>query len=165
MKKVSIILFLVLSSILLAEVTDIAGKGKYNGYRKIVGHELEKRFIIYFKVDLKNNVSSKEIISIPLYPGVNLKEKITLKMPDGEKRIATRENWYKVFRKLKPHSKLSNYFDDTCPKLYNEWWDAEVSMDGERLATKYIDEVYLPKHGINNNYNRFSVKEINVTVE
>lgn len=153
MKKLLLIGFFVLSSLCFA-IKDIAGTGEYTGYRKLVEHKFDKKFDMYFKVENNNGIVSEAIKIIPLYPGVDLKEKKVLTLPNGEKRIATRENWYRVFRELNMDYGLGKYFSEE--ELYNEWFSLEYDIDAEEMLKDYIEKIYYPKVGVEPIRNRFS---------
>lgn len=152
MKKILILCFFTLSFICFA-VKDIPADDKYKGYRKLIEHEFEKKYDLYFKVENNNGTVSEEMKVIPLYPGVNLKEKITIVFPNGEKRVATRENWYKVFRNLDMDYGIGRVLSEE--KLYDEWVELERDGDAERILKKYIQEEYYPKIGVEPIRNRF----------
>lgn len=165
MKRILAVLFLIISNLCLGEMRDIAGKGEYQGFRKLVGHEFEGKYDIYFKVKANNGSISEQIKVIPLHPGVNMQEKITITLSNGEKVVGTREDWYKIFREIDPYSELGKYLDSKYPKLYNEWWESELDTEPERQARKYIERVYYPKLGVEPIKNRFSTFDMKVTVE
>ena len=78
---------------------------------------------------------------------------MTCEFPNGEKRTATRENWYKVFRSLDMDSGIGRILSEE--KLYNEWFELERDGEAEQILKKYIEEEYYPKIGIEPIRNRF----------
>lgn len=152
MKKMLLILFFI-SNVLCLATKDVAGTGKYQGYRKLIEHKFDKKFQLYFKVENNNGVVTEELKIIPLYPGVDLKEIKTLTLPNGEKRSAPRGVWYKIFRDLDMDYGLGKYFSDE--ELYNEWFTLENDSEAERMLKKYIEQAYYPKIGVEPIKNRF----------
>ena len=49
----------------------------------MVGHEYRDRFDVCFKV----TSAGQQIATVLTFKGINLKEKVTLEMPDEEKRV------------------------------------------------------------------------------
>ncbi len=128
------------------QMKDIAGTGEYKTYRKLIGHEYEEKFEIYFFV-VNNNGNVGESIQIKrLYPNVDLEENVTVTLANGEKRIASRKNWYIIFNKLHSDSPLWSTLSKT--ELYDEWANLSYTTEVERMVKKYIKEVYYPKLGI-----------------
>ncbi len=146
MKKLFVLCFLVIASICFAELSDVAATGKYAGYRKLMGHEYEGKVDLYFKASYNSEkqIASQDMKIVPLYKNVNLKEKVTLKIPNGERRIATKQDWFIIFRKLEDfNSQDSDHFRKNYPKLYKEFSDGEA-FEADRIIKKYIENVYLP---------------------
>ena len=84
MRRFLLFLMLLLSFNIMAGLNDVpVEKGEYKGYRKLVGHEYQDRFDVYFKV----TGGGQQIATVLTFKGINLKEKATLEMPDEEKRV------------------------------------------------------------------------------
>ena len=139
MKRFLVFLMLLLSFNIMAELNDVpVEKGEYKGYRKLVGHEYQDRFDVYFKV----TGGGQQIATVPTFKGINLKEKVTLEMPDGEKRSATKKEWFKLFRTLKFDSSWSRYFREKYDDFYSEWLSTVPTSDVERMVINYIATQY-----------------------
>lgn len=128
----------------LAGMHDIAATGEFEGYRKLVGHNLEKYYAAYFTYQVNGTAISYHIATVPLNV-LDMNERITMALPNGEEQTATRETWYKVFRSARPDRFFTNYLQRNYTQLYNEWAIYDSGIELEHIVARYIEKAYSPK--------------------
>lgn len=116
-----------------------------NGWRKLVGHELEPYYAIYFYVGkgLTPGITVNTEI-IPLVQ-LDLKEIIKGSLPSGSITFESRKSWYQRFNQdLKWNRKEG--FDRSVPDLYKEWYYLNSGIEAQTILRTYVRKFYLPKY-------------------
>jgi hypothetical protein len=121
---------------------DVPGKGEFAGYNKLLNHQFEEDYDVYFKVEQTGSSSSIDIKKVKL-KSPDLKQYITYTYLDGTSHTLTRGQWYQYFNILSESDILHDVIRRKYGELYNEWvlnyGDTAVDTNTE----KYIDKKYL----------------------
>ncbi len=120
---------------------DVAATGKYQGYQKLLNHEYEGLYDIYYQITGSGSVSSYNIKTEALAKQ-NLTEKLTVVLPDGTKETLTRAQWYKVFAEISSSSLGTDVLYKRYGDFYFQWYDLYNNPNPEHLAEVYINQKY-----------------------
>jgi hypothetical protein len=120
---------------------DAAATGQYQGYQKLLNHEYEGLYDIYYQITGSGSVSSYNIKTEALSKQ-NLSQKITVNLPDGTKETLTRGQWYKLFAAVSGTTLGTDVLYKRYGDFYFQWYDSYNNPNPEHVAENYINQKY-----------------------
>jgi archaellin len=120
---------------------DVPGTGEYAGYNKLLNHQFEKDYDVYFKVEQNGNIDSMDIKKIKLKMP-DMSQYITYTYLDGTSHTLTRGQWFEYFNILSKSDITHNIIRRKYGELYNEWVLNYSDTEVDAITEKYVDKKY-----------------------